>query len=214
MPILASCSNLLRSSRSSARGEQLLEGKPFLSRVLDHLDDHRRGPGMNDPNDPITTDLVLADGVGIGRHGSPITTKSIAVRRHSPASSSVTSLRTVRFLMTHDSNKNRRNGTAITLAPKKLILTRRASEGSASEPSLARRVSMCKDAKLSCRGNIGKQARHALAVLSLATKLKTAPLGHRTNGGRQTCFRRPEYPPCRFREPPVTAGTDEASQAG
>ena len=27
------------------------------------------------------------------------------------------------------------------------------SEGSASEPSLARRVSMCKDAKLSCRGN-------------------------------------------------------------
>src|SRR5271157_3621471 len=42
---------------------------------------------------------------------------------------------------------------SITLAPKKLILTRRASEGSASEPSLARRVSMCKDAKLSCRGN-------------------------------------------------------------
>ncbi len=42
----------------------------------------------------------------------------------------------------------------ITLAPKKLILTRRASEGSASEPSLARRVSMCKDAKLSCRGNM------------------------------------------------------------
>ena len=41
----------------------------------------------------------------------------------------------------------------ITLAPKKLILTRRASEGSASVPSLARRVSMCKDAKLSCRGN-------------------------------------------------------------
>src|SRR5271165_2838468 len=32
----------------------------------------------------------------------------------------------------------------ITLAPKKLIRTRRASEGSASEPSLARRVSMCK----------------------------------------------------------------------
>jgi hypothetical protein len=43
---------------------------------------------------------------------------------------------------------------SITLAPKKLIRTRRASEGSASEPSLARRVSMCKDAKLSCRGNI------------------------------------------------------------
>ncbi len=42
----------------------------------------------------------------------------------------------------------------ITLAPKKLIRTRRASEGSASEPSLARRVSVCKDAKLSCRGNI------------------------------------------------------------
>src|SRR5271157_6556883 len=36
--------------------------------------------------------------------------------------------------------------SAITLAPKKLIRTRRASEGSASEPSLARRVSMCKDA--------------------------------------------------------------------
>ena len=31
----------------------------------------------------------------------------------------------------------------ISLAPKKLIRTRRASEGSASEPSLARRVSMC-----------------------------------------------------------------------
>ena len=42
----------------------------------------------------------------------------------------------------------------ITLAPKKLIRTRRASEGNASEPSLARRVSMCKDAKLSCRGNM------------------------------------------------------------
>ena len=41
----------------------------------------------------------------------------------------------------------------ITLAPKKLIRTRRASKGSASEPSLARRVSMCKDAKLSRRGN-------------------------------------------------------------
>ena len=34
-------------------------------------------------------------------------------------------------------------GELITLAPKKLIRTRRASEGSASEPSLARRVSMC-----------------------------------------------------------------------
>ncbi len=45
------------------------------------------------------------------------------------------------------------NNGIITLAPKKLIRTRRASEGSASEPSLARRVSMCKDAKLSCRGN-------------------------------------------------------------
>src|SRR5271157_4160939 len=44
---------------------------------------------------------------------------------------------------------------SITLAPKKLIRTRRASEGSASEPSLARRVSMCKDVKLSCRGNMG-----------------------------------------------------------
>ena len=43
----------------------------------------------------------------------------------------------------------------ITLASKKLILTRRASEGSASEPSLARRVSMCKDTNLSCRGNKG-----------------------------------------------------------
>jgi hypothetical protein len=44
-------------------------------------------------------------------------------------------------------------------APKKLIRTRRASEGSASEPSLARRVSMCKDAKLSCRGNTCSSAR-------------------------------------------------------
>ena len=48
----------------------------------------------------------------------------------------------------------------ITLAPKKLIRTRRASEGSASEPSLARRVSMCKDAKLSCRGN----TQHIFAI--------------------------------------------------
>ncbi len=48
---------------------------------------------------------------------------------------------------------------AITLAPKKLIRTRRASEGSASEPSRARRVSMCKDAKLSCRGNISSSER-------------------------------------------------------
>ena len=31
--------------------------------------------------------------------------------------------------------------------------SKRASEGSASEPSLAHRVSMCKDAKVSCRGN-------------------------------------------------------------
>ncbi len=44
-------------------------------------------------------------------------------------------------------------GPVITLEPKKLILTRRASEGSEALPSLARRVSMCKDAKLSCRGN-------------------------------------------------------------
>ena len=50
-------------------------------------------------------------------------------------------------------------GAFITLAPKKLVLTRRASEGSASEPSLARRVSMCKDAKLSCRGNSSLSAR-------------------------------------------------------
>ncbi len=35
------------------------------------------------------------------------------------------------------------SAASITLAPKKLIRTRRASEGSASEPSLARRVSMC-----------------------------------------------------------------------
>ncbi len=83
-------------------------------------------------------------------------------------------------------------GSDITLAPKKLIRTRRASEGSASEPSLARRVrarksisvtnevrvqlyhqaqynqcvtiidlralSMCKDAKLSCRGNNSRGA--------------------------------------------------------
>ena len=57
----------------------------------------------------------------------------------------------------------------ITLAPKKLIRTRRASEGSASEPSLARRVSMCKDAKLSCRGNI---LRHpAVAVLAVSELL-------------------------------------------
>src|SRR5208337_3830173 len=45
------------------------------------------------------------------------------------------------------------NHPDITPARKKLIRTRRGSEGSASEPSLARRVSMCKGAKLSCRGN-------------------------------------------------------------
>ena len=41
----------------------------------------------------------------------------------------------------------------MTLAPKKPIRTQRAGKGSASEPSLAHRISMCKDAKLSCRGN-------------------------------------------------------------
>ena len=46
----------------------------------------------------------------------------------------------------------------------------RASEGSASEPSLARRVSMCKDAKLSCRGNttIRRKARFSVRVVKLA----------------------------------------------
>ena len=48
----------------------------------------------------------------------------------------------------------------ITLAPKKHIRTRRASEGSASEPSLARWVSMCKDAKLSCRRNNAGHSQH------------------------------------------------------
>ena len=52
----------------------------------------------------------------------------------------------------------------ITLAPKKLIRTRRASEESASEPSLARRVSMCKDAKLSCRGKNSVLRRSNLGV--------------------------------------------------
>ena len=55
----------------------------------------------------------------------------------------------------HDEIADPIRAKPITLAPKKLIRTRRASEGSASEPSLARRVSMCKDAKLSCRGNTG-----------------------------------------------------------
>ena len=42
----------------------------------------------------------------------------------------------------------------ITLAPKKLILTRRTSEGKSTQsPRWRTRVSMCKDAKLSCRGN-------------------------------------------------------------
>ncbi len=74
----------------------------------------------------------------------------------------------------------------ITLAPKKLIRTRRASEGSASEPSLARRVSMCKDAKLSCRGNNAKAnlasfwrfSRHFLvsnAFPSVHSPLATTP---------------------------------------
>jgi hypothetical protein len=57
------------------------------------------------------------------------------------------------LLALNDSGQATGSLTNITRAPKKLIRTRRASEGSASEPSLARRVSMCKDAKLSCRGN-------------------------------------------------------------
>src|SRR5208282_6230027 len=60
----------------------------------------------------------------------------------------------------------------ITLAPKKLIRTRRASEGSASEPSLARRVSMCKDAKLSCRGNMEAGADDCLGKPFDAQELK------------------------------------------
>ena len=64
----------------------------------------------------------------------------------------------------------------ITLAPKKLILTRRASEGSASEPSLARRVSMCKDAKLSCRGNIRNKDSCPTAAGKTGEKLRL--LGH------------------------------------
>ena len=59
----------------------------------------------------------------------------------------------------YGSSRGRVAGRGITLAPKKLIRTRRASEGSASEPSLARRVSMCKDAKLSCRGNRSRFGR-------------------------------------------------------
>ena len=62
-------------------------------------------------------------------------------------------LNTAFQLVNIDSRAARAAFHHITLAPKKLIRTRRASEGSASEPSLARRVSMCKDAKLSFRGN-------------------------------------------------------------
>ena len=50
-------------------------------------------------------------------------------------------LELIRHLQSHGCSLLRDRG--ITLAPKKLIRTRRASEGSASEPSLARRVSMC-----------------------------------------------------------------------
>ena len=49
----------------------------------------------------------------------------------------------------------------ITLAPKKLIRTRGPARGVPQSPRSARRVSMCKDAKLSCRGNT--------LVLSLGT---------------------------------------------
>ena len=58
----------------------------------------------------------------------------------------------------------------ITLAPKKLIRTRRASEGSASEPSLARRVSMCKDAKLSCRGNKQRKPTPEIPLVVMTTQ--------------------------------------------
>ena len=60
-----------------------------------------------------------------------------------------------------------RRAADITLAPKKLIRTRRASEGSASEPSLARRVSMCKDAKLSCRSNSGAADEHRAVIAEM-----------------------------------------------
>ena len=76
----------------------------------------------------------------------------------------------------------------ITLAPKKHILTRRASEGTASEPSLARRVSMCKDAKLSCRGNMQQHAelpcRGNIAPLRRQTDMTTT----RTEGRSLTPF--------------------------
>jgi len=72
----------------------------------------------------------------------------------------------------------------ITLAPKKLIRTRRASEGSASEPSLARRVSMCKDAKLSCRGNTHPRRMVRCQTRRNAEKFVGARQLVRQDGGR------------------------------
>ena len=82
----------------------------------------------------------------------------------------------------------RQNSGSITLAPKKLILTRRASEGSASEPSLARRVSMCKDAKLSCRGNKNKASKATPAIDNCKGRVQRKVLVER--GARFRCFNR------------------------
>ena len=83
----------------------------------------------------------------------------------------------------------------ITLAPKKLIRTRRAGEGSASEPSLARRVSMCKDAKLSCRGNTNRVRfdKDNTAIVRYITLFPKFPLRYRLwvnmpDGSREQAF--------------------------
>jgi hypothetical protein len=62
----------------SAGCEELLEGKSLLRSFLDHLHDHRSGPGMNNPDKAIIADPVVTCGTGvrIGRHSTPFPLRS------------------------------------------------------------------------------------------------------------------------------------------
>ena len=64
-----------------------------------------------------------------------------------------------------------------------LIRTRRASEGSASEPSLARRVSTCKDAKLSYRGNTSGPSAATSSSIPCGANARS-PITRATGPGR------------------------------
>src|SRR5208283_1173187 len=100
---------------------------------------------------------VIIEGIAVVLHGHVRTTRDIDVFVAQSLQPFAELLVANGFAVEAENKEFVRDGVpihlvTITLAPKKLIRTRRASEGSASEPSLARRVSMCKDAKLSCRG--------------------------------------------------------------